>query len=247
MSRIVFMVFGAAAYLIFFATFLYLVMFVGNLPFVWRTVDFGGPVSSPAIAAMIDAALILIFAVQHSSMARPGFKAWWTQHVPAPIERSLYVLFSSLALILLFAAWRPIAGIVWAVENPVAVGFFWILFACGWLIVLLSTFMISHFELFGLTQVWSNLHGRIIAAPVFRQPLFYRFVRHPLYTGFFIAFWATPVMTLGHLLLATGMSVFMLTAIRFEEHDLIDIFGEEYVAYRRNTGMLMPRVTRGRR
>ena len=244
MTRGFFLLFGLAAYLIFFATFLYLVAFVGNLPWVPLTVDRGGPVGGAGLAAIVDLALVALFGVQHSVMARPAFKRWWTRIVPEPIERSVYVLLASVALIILFLFWRPIPTVIWSVENRAVVIAIYALFATGWGIVLLSTFLISHFELFGLTQVWLNLRGRVAADPVFRQPFFYRLVRHPLYTGFFIAFWATPVMTLGHLVLASGMSAFMLIAIRFEEHDLIDLFGQAYRDYRARTGMLMPRILR---
>lgn len=244
MTRFAQLLFGIVAYAVFLLTFLYLIAFVGTLPIVPRTVDYGGPVIAPWGAAAIDLCLVALFAVQHSVMARPGFKRWWTRMIPAPVERSVYVLVASLALIVLFAGWHPIPALVWSVAPGPGAVLLWILFATGWGIVLLSTFLISHFELFGLTQVWLNLRGRVAAEPVFRQPFFYRLVRHPLYTGFFIAFWATPVMSLGHLVLAGGMSAFMLIAIRFEEHDLTDLFGQAYRDYRARTGMLMPRILR---
>jgi protein-S-isoprenylcysteine O-methyltransferase Ste14 len=241
--RLFYLLFGGLAYLIFFATFLALVAFVGSMPVIPRTVDAGGVVVGPAEAALIDLALILLFALQHSVMARPAFKAWWTRIVPSPIERSIYVLAASLALIVLMALWRPIGPVLWSVEGPAAAAL-WGLFALGWLIVLTSTFLISHFELFGLTQVWDHLRGRATAAPIFRQPFFYRLVRHPLYSGFFLAFWATPLMTAGHLLLSVAFSLFMLVAISLEEGDLTDTFGEDYTLYRTNTGMLVPRWRR---
>lgn len=238
--RALYLLYAVIAYAIFFATFLYLIAFVGNLPFVLHTVDFGH-VAPPATAALIDSALIALFGIQHSVMARPGFKAGWTRIVPAPIERSTYVLFASAALILLMAFWHQLTAPVWTVTNGVAATILWVLFASGWAIVLISTFLINHFELFGLQQAWFALRERAAAPPVLRQPFFYRFVRHPLYTGFFIAFWATPAMTAGHLLLAAGLSIYMLIAIRLEERDLIGIFGEAYVSYRRRVGMLLPR------
>ena len=246
MARAVYLLVGIVAYGIFFATFLFLIAFAAGLPLVPRTVDFGGAIVDPGLAALIDLALIALFACQHSIMARPAFKAVWTRIVPAPIERSMYVLAASLALILLMWLWRPVPAVVWSVEQPVAVAVLWALFGLGWAIVLLSTFLISHFELFGLKQVWDHLRSAAAAHPVFRQPLFYRWVRHPLYSGFFLAFWSTPLMTVGHLVLASGLSVFMLVAIRFEERDLIGVFGHDYVRYRETTGMLIPRLRRRR-
>ena len=243
MTRSLCLLFGLFAYLIFFATFLYLIGFVGNLPELPRTVDHG-PASELVPALIVNLALIGLFGLQHSGMARQGFKRAWTRIVPEPIERSTYVLLASAALILLFAFWRPMPAIVWSVENDLAVGLLWGLFGLGWLIVLLSTFLISHFELFGLKQVYLHLRGAAAAAPVFRQPFFYKMVRHPLYSGFFLAFWATPVMTAGHLLLAFGMSAYMLIAIRYEERDLVRLFGHDYENYRKNVGMLTPRVKR---
>jgi protein-S-isoprenylcysteine O-methyltransferase Ste14 len=234
--------FALLAYGVFLLTFLYLIAFVAGLPIVPYTVDTGGPAQPPVIAACVDLALILIFACQHSVMARPGFKRVWTRIVPPPVERSAYVLATSLALILLFALWRPIGHIIWSVDQPVAAALLWALSGLGWGIVLLSTFLISHFELFGLKQVWLHARRQMAAHPVLRQPLFYRWVRHPLYTGFFIAFWATPHMSMGHLLLAGALSAFMLIAIQLEERDLVDMFGQDYVAYRRTTGMLFPRL-----
>lgn len=239
------MAFAGIIYLIFFATFLYLIGFVAGLSVLPTTVDHGIAMP-PAAAAAIDLALIAAFGLQHSVMARPGFKAVWTRIVPRPIERSIYVLAASLVLMLLFALWCPIPGSVWQVDAPAARILLWGLFASGWLIALLSTFLLNHFELFGLSQVVRNLRNRADAPPVFRMPLFYKLVRHPLYAGFFIAFWATPSMTYGHLLLAVGMSTFMLIAIQYEERDLIDTFGADYVAYRRRVGGLMPRPGRAR-
>lgn len=240
MSRSLYLAVALVCYLIFFATFLYLVAFVGNLP-VPRTVD-QGPAAAPVVAAVIDVGLIALFGIQHSVMARPGFKRSWTRIVPPPAERSVYVLAASLVLILLFAMWRPIGGTVWSVEAPAARTILWGLFAAGWGIVLLSTFLINHFELFGLQQAWQHVRGRATVSPLFRTPLLYRAVRHPLYSGFFLAFWSTPDMSVGHLLLAAGMSTYMLVAIRYEEHDLIDLFGDDYRAYCARVGMLIPGV-----
>ena len=241
--RGLYVLFAGVAYVVFFATFLYLIGFVADLSLLPHTIDRGEP-AAPALAAAIDVALIAVFGLQHSVMARQGFKRAWTRIVPHPIERSTYVLFASLALILLFALWRPIAGDVWRVTNPVAAGLTWAVFGVGWLVVLLSTFLLDHFELFGLSQVWRDVRGRAAAAPRMREPLFYRFVRHPLYSGFLLAFWASPAMTLGHLLFAGGMTAYILIAIAYEERDLVALFGGEYEAYRGRVGMLMPRLRR---
>jgi methanethiol S-methyltransferase len=243
--RALFMGFSLVAYAIFLVTFLYLIGFVGNLAGLPTTVD-RGPASPVATAFITDIALIALFGVQHSVMARQGFKKAWTRTVPRPIERSLYVLFASAALIILFSFWRPIAGSVWNVTNPLGELILWALFATGWGIVLLSTFLINHFELFGLQQAWFHLRRREAAPPEFRQPFFYKWVRHPLYAGFFLAFWSTPHMSYGHLLLAIGMSIYMLIAIRYEERDLVGYFGERYEHYRRDVGMLIPGVGRRR-
>jgi len=246
MSRFIFLLVAAIIYAIFFATFLYLIGFVAGLPGLPTNVDKGQML--PTLAAVpIDLALIAMFGLQHSIMARPAFKAAWTQIVPKPIERSVYVLAASVMLIVLFTFWSPIGGLVWQVDMPVARNLLWALFGLGWAVVLLSTFLINHFELFGLSQVFQNLRNRAPAAPALRTPFFYKLVRHPLYTGFFIAFWATPTMSYGHLLLAAGMSTFMLIAIQYEERDLIDTFGNDYVAYRKRVGMLTPRLWRARK
>lgn len=241
--RAMFMSFSLVAYAIFFATFLYLIGFVGNLPELPTTVD-RGLTAAPAMALITDVALIALFGLQHSVMARQGFKKAWTRMVPRPIERSVYVLLASAALIIMFTFWRPIEGMVWSIANPVGQTILWALFLAGWGIVLLSTFLINHFELFGLQQAWFNLQGREAAAHTFRQPLLYKWVRHPLYLGFFLAFWSTPHMSYGHLLLAAGMSIYMLIAIRYEERDLIAWFGRDYEEYRSRVGMLIPGIGR---
>jgi methanethiol S-methyltransferase len=243
MSRALTLAFAIIAYAIFFATFLYLICFVGDFVFAPKTVDVG-PAAPVAAAIVINVALIALFGLQHSVMARPAFKAWWTRFVPKPAERSVYVLAASAALIILFIGWRPIDAIVWNVTSPLLSGIIWVLFWLGWATVLLSTFLINHFELFGLQQGWFHLQGREAAPPQLRQPLFYRWVAHPLYSGFFLAFWATPEMTAGHLLLAAGVSIFMLIAIRYEERDLTDLFGDDYRRYRSGVGMLTPRFWR---
>lgn len=243
MQRSFNLLFALVAYAIFFATFLYLIAFVGNLPVAPITVD-RGPSAPIEIALVINIGLIALFGLQHSTMARQGFKKWWTRVVPWSAERSVYVLMASAMLIVLMTLWRPIDGTVWSVTGETARVIIWSLFAIGWFVVLLSTFLINHFELFGLQQAWLHFRGRQGAAPEFRQPLLYRWVRHPLYLGFFIAFWAIPDMSYGHLLLSIGLSIYMLTAIRFEERDLVALFGDRYVRYRVEVGMLVPRFGR---
>lgn len=245
MARLAYLLYGVVAYFVFFGTFLYLIAFTGNLPGVPLTVDQGGQYGSTVAALVVNLGLIAIFGLQHSIMARPVFKKAWVKIVPAAIERSTYVVFASIALILLFAFWRPIPTTVWEVGNGAAEKLLWILFGLGWAIVLISTFLINHFELFGLKQVWANLQGTSDSEPVFQQPLFYRLVRHPIYAGFFLAFWATPSMTVGHLILAVGMSVYMLIGIRYEEGDLLQVFGKSYEEYRKRVGMLLPGLGRG--
>jgi len=245
MARGLFMVFAAAAYCVFLAVFLYLVGFVGNLPYLPLTID-RGPAAPEILAAVIDLALIALFGVQHSVMARQGFKRAWTRIVPPPIERSTYVLVSSLVLIAMFMLWRPITQPIWTVESPVAAYLLWGVFAAGWAVALLSTYLLNHFELFGLQQVWLNFTGKTEAAPKLRQPLFYKLVRHPLYSGFLLAFWAIPVMTIGHLLFAMGMTIYILIAITHEERDLTDAFGDDYRAYQRKVGSVVPGIGKKR-
>ena len=245
MTRAASLFFAIVAYAIFFATFLYLIVFVGDFSFAGRTVD-EGPQAAVPTAIAIDIALIALFGLQHSVMARQGFKRWWTRTVPPPIERSVYVLVASATLNILFLGWRPIGDIIWNVTDPALSNILWLLFWVGWLTVLVSTFLINHFELFGLQQAWLNVRGREAEPPKFRKPFFYKWVRHPLYLGFFLAFWAAPEMTAGHLVLAVGMSVYMLIAIRYEERDLVSWFGKDYEDYRANVGMLTPRFRRRR-
>jgi protein-S-isoprenylcysteine O-methyltransferase Ste14 len=213
--------------------------FVGGV-FVPKTVDSGAPV--PLVEAIaVDLLVLGIFAVQHSVMARKGFKRWWTRIVPPAIERSTYVLAATLALALLLWQWRPIAEpVLWRIENPAAVNAIWAIFWLGWGVLLLATFLINHFELFGLRQVFSLLTGREIPEAEFRTPFLYRYVRHPIYLGFVLAFWATPVMTAGHLLFAIGGTGYILVGIWFEERDLVAQFGERYSRYREQVGALIP-------
>jgi protein-S-isoprenylcysteine O-methyltransferase Ste14 len=232
------LLYGVAAYLIFLATFLYAVAFVGNLP-VPKTIDSGAAASIPAAIA-IDVLLLSLFAVQHSVMARPAFKRAWTTFIPVAIERSTYVLFTNLALIILYWQWQPLLGIVWSIENPAAASILQVIFWIGWGIVLISTFLINHFELFGLQQVYARLRGRQLAPPIFKTPMIYKWVRHPIYFGFLLAFWATPIMTLGHLLFALATTGYILIGIWLEERDLMEMFGDQYRRYRKEVSMLIP-------
>ncbi len=244
MSRALSLLFAIVCYAIFFATFLYLIVFVGDLSLgamVPKTVDNPPATLSVGAAVAIDIALIALFGLQHSVMARQGFKRAWTKVIPPQAERSMYVLLASLALVILFRFWQPIDAIVWNIRNPVIHDLLMLLFFLGFGIVLISTFLINHFELFGLQQAWFHARGRQAAPPELRQPFFYRWVAHPLYAGFFLAFWATPEMTAGHLLLAVGLSIYMLIAIRYEERDLTGLFGKAYTDYRSSVGGLVPR------
>ncbi len=239
--------YALAAYCFFLCTVGYTAGFVGNLSLLPKTVDNGtaGPLAE---AISVNLALLTLFAVQHSVMARRGFKRWWTQWLPESVERATFVLAASAALALLMWQWRPIAEpSLWSVQDPIARWVLTIAFWVGWAVVVTSTYLIDHFELFGLRQPWIALRGGAVAEPTFRTPLLYRHVRHPIYLGFVIAFWATPRMTVGHALFAAGFTVYILVGIWFEERDLITQFGQRYVAYRRQTGMLFPRLDRRRR
>ena len=230
--------YGIACYAVFLATYLYAIGFVGNV-YVPRTMD-GPPTGNPALSLAIDLALLLLFALQHSILARPRFEDWWTRFIPEAAERSTYVLASSLALIALFAFWRPLGGSVWLVQDPAVAMVLHGLCAFGWLLALVSTFLISHFDLLGVRQAWLYLHSVPYQPVGFRMPWPYRVVRHPLYVGQLLAFWATPTMTVTHLLFAIAMTGYVLVAIQFEERDLIADLGDAYREYRRRVPMLIP-------
>jgi protein-S-isoprenylcysteine O-methyltransferase Ste14 len=232
--------YGLAAYVFFVATISYTAGFVANLG-VPKSID-SGATAPLAQAIAIDLALLAVFAIQHSVMARRGFKDWWTRIVPQALERSTYVLAATLALAALLAFWQPIPEpLVWRIENPLGASLAWAVCGLGWTVLLISTFLIDHFELLGLRQASDRLLGRAaLAGQKLRTPLFYRYVRHPIYFGFLLAFWATPAMSAGHLLFAAGMTGYILVGIWFEERDLIALFGEEYRRYRRQVGMLFP-------
>ena len=239
MQRAVYLVYGVVSYAASIATLLYAIAFVeGSL--VPRTVDAGGAVFGPATALPVDALLLTLFAVQHSGMARRGFKELWTRIVPKPIERSTYVLAASASLVVLFALWRPIPAVVWNVQAPGARCAIYALSAVGWLVALFSTLLLNHFELFGLRQVYLSARRKELPPSPFRTPWFYKWVRHPLYVGFILAFWATPTMTVGHLVFALGMHLYILVAIQLEERDLVREYGAQYLAYREQVRALVP-------
>ena len=242
MGRVLAVVYGVLGYLIFLISFLYAIGFVTNFG-VPKGIDSGAP--GPLLGSVIVNMLLMgLFAVQHSVMARPEFKRWWTKFIPEPIERSTYVLLSSLALLLLYWQWQPIPGLVWSVEGAGAT-ILWAICALGWAVVLLSTLMIGHFELFGLQQVYQNLKNLQPSEPTLITPGFYALVRHPIMTGFIIAFWATPQMSWGHLLFAAVTTIYIVLALQFEERDLIGIFGDRYREYRSKVPMLVPFLKRG--
>lgn len=238
MRKILALLYGGVAYVVFFGTFLYLIGFVANL-YVPKSID-TGTMAPRNMAIITDLVLVALFGLQHTIMARPAFKGWWTKVVPAPVERTTYVLFTSLILMLMMWLWRPLPDIIWQVDNEIAIdaiqAFFWL----GWAIILLSTFAIDHFDLFGLRQVFRFARGQEQTPVGYKEHFFYRIVRHPLMLGFLIAFWAATTMSVGHLLFAASMTVYILIALQFEEHDLVAAHGDSYKDYQRRVSMLIP-------
>ena len=244
MNRLLTVTYGALSYLMFLVAFLYVIGFVGNFV-VPRSVDHG--VAAPLGQAVVVNVLLLgLFAVQHSVMARPAFKRWWTRFVPQPVERSTYVLLASLVLFVLYWQWRAMPAVIWQVTSPAQRQALWALFWLGWVIALAATFMVNHFDLFGLRQVCLAWRGKPYTEIGFRAPLLYRLVRHPLMLGLIIGFWTTPTMTAGHLLFAIGTTGYILLAVQLEERDLVAALGDQYHDYRREVSMLLPTPRRGR-
>jgi methanethiol S-methyltransferase len=238
MARIMTLLYGAIVYLFFLVTFLYTIGFVEGIPGI-KAID-NGPTDGVWTSLTVDVLLLGVFAVQHSVMARRGFKRWWTGFIPPAVERSTYVLAASLAVALLLWQWRPIPSIVWAVDNPSGWILLYLISALGWVTLLTSTFLINHFELFGLQQVFNYWRGARVEPAAFKTPALYKYVRHPLYLGFILAFWATPRMTQGHLLFAAATTAYIFVGIFFEERDLIAHFGDEYRRYRQRVPMILP-------
>lgn len=243
MSRILALIYGVVCYAIFFGSFLYLYGFLSNT-FVPKGID-GGVETATGTALIINLVLLALFGVQHTVMARPEFKERWTKIVPKPIERSTYVLISSAILILLYWQWRPMTGVVWEVDAAWGRALLWAVFGAGFLVVLLSTFIINHFDLFGLRQVWLNFRQQTYEHPHFKVTYFYKFVRHPLYVGWLLTFWGTPSMTVGHLLFAAGLTGYIFIAIHYEERDLVRFHGEDYVRYKQKVPMIIPTFGKG--
>ncbi|CAN5389748.1 isoprenylcysteine carboxylmethyltransferase family protein [soil metagenome] len=245
MGRILALVYGVISYLVFFLTFLYAIAFVGNCPLVPRTIDTNPHAATLTRAIIANVILLSIFAIQHSVMARPSFKRIFTKVIPAAIERSTFVLLSSLALLLMFCQWRSITSVVWNVQTPALQFVLWGVFAFGWLMVLLSTFLINHFDLFGLRQVYLYMKSEEYSPVGFKEIFLYKFVRHPIMLGFIIAFWATPLMTYGHLLFAVVTTIYILVAIQLEERNIAEVHGADYDAYRSRVSMIVPMPPRG--
>ena len=238
MKRTFFLLYGIISYFAFLGTILYAIGFTGNL-FVPKSIDGSAGTSLP-YAIITDALLLLLFALQHSIMARPAFKKWWARIIPEPVERSTYVLLASLCLVLLMWQWQPIGGVIWSVENQTVKTILFVLSLTGWGIVFISTFLINHFDLFGLRQTWLYFRNTAYTHLPFRVPYFYRFVRHPLYLGFLVAFWSAATMTIAHLLFAVLTTGYIFIAIQFEEKDLMEIFGTKYRQYKSWVPMIVP-------
>ena len=243
MGKLLALIFGVVSYAIFFGSFLYWIGFVSNM-IVPKGID-SGVETATATALIINLALLALFGVQHTVMARPGFKEGWTRVVPKSIERSTYVLLSSAILILLYWQWRPMTGVIWEVEAAWAQSLLWAVLFGGILIVLLSTFIIDHFDLFGLRQVWLNLREKAYSHPGFKVTFFYKFVRHPLYVGWIMSMWGTPRMTVGHLLFAAGLTTYIFIAIYYEEKDLVKFLGDDYIQYKEKVPMIIPTIGKG--
>lgn len=238
MKRTVFLAYGVIAYLFFLGTILYAIGFVGNVV-VPKSID-GGTAAPLSQAMLINVALLGVFGLQHSIMARPAFKRWWTTIIPEPIERSTFVLVASLLLILLFWQWRPLTADVWRIQNAALAFVLHAVSGLGWVMVVYATFLIDHFDLFGLRQIYLFARGQTYTSKRFHTPSLYRWVRHPLMLGFIVAFWSTPVMTQGHLLFAVVTTLYILVAIHIEERDLVTFFGDDYIRYRQQTSMIVP-------
>lgn len=238
MKRILFFLYGVICYFIFFGTFLYAIGFIGNF-LVPKSMD-SAATTPLGEALLINTALLGLFAIQHSVMARQGFKKWWTKFVPKPIERSTYVLLSSLCLVLMFWQWQPLGGVIWNLEGTLLTGIIYSIYALGWVTVLVSTFIINHFDLFGLRQVWLYLVGKKYTNLGFVTPGLYKMIRHPLYLGWLLVFWSAPVMTVAHLFFAVVTTAYIFFAIRLEEKDLVSIHGRDYAEYKSKTPMIFP-------
>ena len=243
MKRVLVLLYATAVYVMFLGTFLYLCGFVGDFA-VPKTIDSPDGTTPLGLALLINGALVVLFALQHAIMARPTFKRWWAQWVRGPAERATYMLLTNLALILLFVLWQPMTGVVWEAQGGLARGILWGLFGAGWLLVLVATFQINHFDLFGLRQAWTYFRGRELKPLAFKSPFLYRRVRHPIYLGWITAFLLAPTMTVGHLLFGLLMASSILVSIRFEERNLIQYFGKHYADYRERVPMLLPRLVR---